>query len=82
MVKGIMHLLDDKKIYGRSYYTNFSAKNRFWFREGNGTPLQYCCLENPMDGGAVGCSPWGRQESDTTEATQQQQQQQEGREVY
>ena len=20
------------------------------FREGNGTPLQYCCLENPMDG--------------------------------
>ena len=23
-----------------------------WFREGNGTPLQYSCLENPMDGGA------------------------------
>ena len=29
-----------------------------WFQvkprcgEGNGTPLQYCCLENPMDGGA------------------------------
>ena len=22
------------------------------FREGNGTPLQYFCLENPMDGGA------------------------------
>ena len=20
--------------------------------EANGTPLQYCCLENPMDGGA------------------------------
>ena len=83
--------------------------------EGNGTPLQYSCLENPMDGGAwkaavhgvaksqtrlsdftftfhfhalekerapvflpgeshgwrslVGCSPWGRTESDTTEAT-------------
>ena len=36
-------------------------------REGNGTPLQYSCLENPMDGGAlVGCSPWGREESDTT----------------
>ena len=34
----------------------------------NGTPLQYSCLENPMDGGAlVGCSPWGREESDTTE---------------
>lgn len=26
MVKGIMHLLDDKKIYGRSYYTNFREK--------------------------------------------------------
>ena len=35
--------------------------------EGNGTPLQYSCLENPMDGGAVGCSPWGRAESDMTE---------------
>ena len=23
-----------------------------WFREGDGTPLQYTCLENPMDGGA------------------------------
>ena len=21
-------------------------------KEGNGTPLQYSCLENPMDGGA------------------------------
>ena len=24
----------------------------FLFREGDGTPLQYSCLENPMDGGA------------------------------
>ena len=36
--------------------------------EGNGTPLQYSCLENPMGGGAlVDCSPWGCEESDTTE---------------
>ena len=29
--------------------------------ESNGTPLQYSCLENPMDGGSlVGFSPWGR----------------------
>ena len=37
--------------------------------EGNGNPLQYSCLENPMDGGTwlVGYSPWGRKESDTTE---------------
>ena len=25
---------------------------RLYFREGNGTPLQYSCLENPVDGGA------------------------------
>ena len=29
--------------------------------EGRGTPLQDSCLENP-----IGCSPWGRQKSDTT----------------
>ena len=28
---------------------NGTMKN---YREGNGTPLQDCCLENPMDGGA------------------------------
>ena len=33
--------------------------------EGNGNPLQYSCLENPMNGGAW--CPWGRKESDTTE---------------
>ena len=36
--------------------------------EGNGNPLQYSCLENPMDGGTwLGYSPWGHKESDTTE---------------
>ena len=37
--------------------------------EGNGTPLQYSCLENPIDGwrSLAGCSPRGRKESDTTE---------------
>ena len=36
--------------------------------EGKGTPLQYSCLENP-DGRRclVGYSPWGCEESDTTE---------------
>ena len=33
--------------------------------EGKGYPLQYSCLENPMDGGAW--SSWGRKESDMTE---------------
>ena len=30
------------------------------FREGNGNPLQYACLKNPMDRGTwMGYSPWG-----------------------
>ena len=37
------------------------------FREGNGNPLQYSCLENPWWRSLVGCSPWSRKESDTTE---------------
>ena len=32
-------------VYVGSYF-------RFWVEEGNGNPLQYLCLENPMDGGA------------------------------
>ena len=35
-------------------------------REGNGNPLQYCCLENLMDRGA---SSWGSKELDTTDHT-------------
>ena len=32
--------------------------------EGNGSPLQYSCLENPMDRGPwLGYSPWGHKES-------------------
>ena len=34
--------------------------------EGNGYPLQYLCLENPMDRGAWRLQSWGRKESDTT----------------
>ena len=41
--------------------------------EGNGNPLQYSCLEDPMEGESLGerslvsYSPWGRKELDTTE---------------
>jgi len=34
--------------------------------EGNGNPLHYSCLENPMDRGAW-YSPRGHEELDTTE---------------
>ena len=35
--------------------------------EGNGNPLQYSCLENPMDGGAWQPTVHGVAELDTTE---------------
>ena len=35
--------------------------------EGNGNPLQYSCLENPMDGGAWESAVHGVAESNTTE---------------
>ena len=31
---------------------NISGRLYIFIREGNGTPLQYSCLEYPMDGGA------------------------------
>ena len=36
---------------------------------GHGNPLQYSCLENPMDRGARQATVHGVAESDTTEAT-------------
>ena len=35
-----------------SWHMFLFAWKSCWFGEGNGTPLQYSCLENPMDGGA------------------------------
>ena len=38
--------------------------------EGNGNPLQYSCLENPMDGGAWWAySLWGRKETRLSDFT-------------
>ena len=52
-------------------YTNPVIMVPSWGRspgEGDGTLLQYSCLENPVDRGClVGYSPWGHKESDTTE---------------
>ena len=46
--------LDVKGIYSEMerIYGHFSSLLYFIFGEGNGTPLQYSCLENPMDGEA------------------------------
>ena len=37
--------------------------------EGNSYPLQYSCLENPLDRGACRATVYGVAESDMTEAT-------------
>ena len=39
--------------------------------EGNGNPLQYSCLENPMEGGAWEATVHGVAESNTTEPERQ-----------
>ena len=39
------------RLFVNSHLGNWFKVN-FIFGEGNGTPLQYFCLENPMDGGA------------------------------
>ena len=43
--------------------------------EGNGNPLQYSCLENPMDRGAWQATVYGVTKKSDTMAEQQQQQQ-------
>ena len=42
------HEIKRRLLLGRRFMTNLDRI----FREGNGTPLQYSCLENPMGGGA------------------------------
>ena len=42
------HEIKRHLLLGRKIMTNLDSI----FGEGNGTPLQYSCLENPMDGGA------------------------------
>ena len=56
----------------RFIHKSFLQKNsyhpRVVIREGNGTPLQYSCLENPMDGGAWQAAVHGgHEELKTTE---------------
>ena len=39
-------------VYNRTCSGKHYSRPNVVYREGNGTPLQYSCLENPMDGGA------------------------------
>ena len=46
----LWHLLPIEDCF--VYFENLLCSVAPSFGEGNGTPLQYSCLENPMDGGA------------------------------
>ena len=63
---GIKLTKEVKDLYTENYKT-LIKKTEDDFGEGNGTPLQYSCLENHGWRSLVGCSPWGLEESDTTE---------------
>ena len=47
------------------YQLTFSYSLEYYSGEGNGTPLQYSCLENPMDGGAWWAAVHGVAKSQT-----------------
>ena len=58
-------------FFFQTFSTNFVSDICFrnyihWiFREGNGNPLQYSCLENPRDGGAWWAAVYGVTQSQT-----------------
>ena len=43
---------DDPHFYPCHYQNELDITESFYPGEGNGNPLQYSCLENPMEGGA------------------------------
>ena len=58
---------DNKESACQAGNTGSSPELRRSLGEGNGNPLQYSCLENPMDRGAWGLQSMDTQELDTTQ---------------
>ena len=54
-------------LYHGSLLVIYFTYSSVYMREGNGNPLQYSCLENPMGRGAWQAAVHGVPESDTTE---------------
>ena len=68
LVKGILVVSTSWKLYIKFYKhpcAGFCVDLSFQFGEGNGTPLQYSCLVNPMDGGAWWAADHGVAKSQT-----------------
>ena len=57
--------MKDFNIEKTSYPCIILKITRLTDREGNGTPLQYSCLENPMGGGAWWAAVYGVTKSQT-----------------
>ena len=66
-VCGIKEVVHKRKLtFNAGYVSDRKIKNpRRLHREGNGNPLQYSCLENPMDGGAWKAAVHGVTEGST-----------------
>ena len=59
---------DGKKYAGNVGHMGSTSRSKRFPGEGNDYPLQYSCLENPMDREAWWATvPWGCKESDMTE---------------
>ena len=52
MTTGKTIALSRQTFFGKVMSLLFNMLSRLVIGEGNGNPLQYSCLENPMDGGA------------------------------
>ena len=52
LLKTLLSLSSRSFLFNIMHMEQIIFKRQVLFREGNGTPLQYSCLENPMDGGA------------------------------
>ena len=65
MTTGKTIALTRQTSVGKVIILLFNMLSRFVIGEGNGTPLQYSCLENPMDGGAWWAAVHGVAKSQT-----------------
>ena len=63
--------MDVKQIFSLATREGLEIKRSLLMKtgEGNGTPLQYSCLENPMDGGAWWAAVHGVAKSQTRLST-------------
>ena len=51
--------LTRQNFVGKAMSLLFNILSRLVIGEGNGNPIQYSCLENPMDGGAWWAAVYG-----------------------